>query len=252
MGRVMSVTLLERYVVADAAGGPLGIHVRRSATPAAGAVVLLPAIGGVNDYVADRAGDLSASGYTVVIVDYFSRAPSKPDLSTPERIDAAVASVDDRRVLADVRCSLDWLAERGVPREQVGVLGFCIGGSYALLAASQRDGPACAVAYYGQLRYPQRTDLKPVDPMETAPDLKVPVLGHFGEMDRLISAQEIGDFSARLRAAQRHFEICTYAGAPHAFDEWFRPSAFRPVASAEAWRRTQVFLDWHLRQHRPA
>jgi carboxymethylenebutenolidase len=251
-GRPASGIALERSVLTDTAGDDFAIHVRWSAAPAAAAaVVLLPAIAGLNQYVADRAGDLSGCGYTVVVVDYFSRGEPAPDLSSPDRIDAAVAALDDRRVLGDIASSLHWLAGQGIPRERVGVLGLCVGGSYALLAAGQTEGPACAVAYYGQLRYPQRTARRPVDPMEAAADLRVPVLGHFGEMDRLISAQEVGDFGARLRAAQRHHELWTYAGAPHAFDEWFRPAVFRPAASAEAWRRTLVFLDWHLRQRRP-
>ena len=81
--------------------------------------------------------------------------------------------------------------------------------------------------------------------------LQAPLLGHFGDMDRLIGKDELADFSAQLREAQRHHEIHTYAGAPHAFDEWFRPAVFRPVASAEAWRRSLVFLDWHLRGRLP-
>ncbi|OUM01579.1 dienelactone hydrolase family protein [Variovorax sp. JS1663] len=211
------------------------------------AVVLLPAIAGVNDYIAARAAQLGHAGYLVVVVDYFSRRASHPDLSTPERIDDAVASVEDTRVLTDIRHVLDWLGRRGIDRRHAGILGFCIGGSYAVLAASDNEGPACAIAYYGQLRHPRPMPLKTLDPIGVAARLRAPLLGHFGDMDRLIGRQDIADFSAQLREGQRHHEIHTYAGAPHAFDEWFRPAVFRPVASAEAWRRSLVFLDWHLR-----
>lgn len=249
----MNATKLERQVLRDAAGQPFVVHVCRPASePAAHAVVLLPAIAGVNEYVAERAAHLGDAGYMVVVVDYFSRTETKADLSTPERIGAAVAAIDDRRVLADIGDSIAWLNGIGIPRQHVGMLGLCIGGSYAVLAASQPHGPACAIAYYGQLRYQQRTEHKPLDPMSVASELQVPFLGHFGDMDRLISAQEITAFSAQLHGTQRHHEICTYGGAPHAFDEWFRPGVFRPVASAEAWHRTLVFLDWHLRQRLPA
>lgn len=224
------------------------IHVHQPTRgDASHAVVLLPAIAGVNAYVADRAARLGRAGYLVAVVDYFSRSTSRPDLSTPERIDAAVDAVEDARVLADIRHVLDWLARRGIGREHTGILGFCIGGSYAVLAASEPEAPACAVAYYGQLRHRLPSPRKPLDPMAVAAQLRSPLLGHFGDMDRLIGGQDIADFSSRLREAQRHHEIHTYAGAPHAFDEWFRPAVFRPVASAEAWRRSLVFLDWHLR-----
>jgi carboxymethylenebutenolidase len=242
----MNPTPLQQHVLLqEDARERFAIHVHQpDHADATHAVVLLPAIAGVNAYVAARAAQLARAGYLVAVVDYFSRSASQPDLSTPERIDAAVAAVDDHRVLADVRHVLDWIGERGIDRRHAGVLGFCIGGSYAVLAASEADGPACAVAYYGQLR---RSRPKALDPIGVAARLQAPLLGHFGDMDRLIGKDELADFSALLREAQRHHEIHTYAGAPHAFDEWFRPAVFRPVASAEAWRRSLVFLDWHLR-----
>lgn len=245
----MSATRLERQVLKDSEGSAFSIQVLRPTDePATHAVVLLPAIAGVNAYVEDRAAQLRDAGYLVAVIDYFSRKDARPDLSTPERINAAVAAIDDRLVLQDVAQSMVWLTEQGVAREHVGVLGFCIGGSYAALAASLPRAPACAVTYYGQLRYPQRSAQKPIDPMEAAAQFRAPFLGHFGDIDRLIDAQEIADFAAQLRSTQRHYEVCLYGGAPHAFDEWFRPAVFRPVASAEAWNRTLTFLDWHLRQ----
>lgn len=243
---------LKRLHVKDAAGQSFSIHVSEPvAGPPAHALVLLPAIAGVNDYIAGIARQYSDVGYLVAVVDYFSRVDAAPDLSTPEHIGAAVASIDDRQVLADIESTLVWLRMRGIARERVGVLGYCIGGTYAVLAAAHPGGPACAAAYYGQLRYRQTTELKPLDPISVAPRLHAPLLAHFGQMDRLIDAQEIADFGASLRSAQRHHEIYTYAGAPHAFDEWFRPAVFRPCASREARERTVTFFDWHLRQSLP-
>lgn len=158
-----------------------------------------------------------------------------------------MAAIDDRRVARDVEVALSWLEGEGLDRRHIGVLGFCIGGTQAVLCAARAGQASCAVAYYGQLRYPGASDSKPVDPMGAAPRLAVPLLAHFGTMDRLIAPQEIEDFGNCLRTAGRHHEIRTYPGAPHAFDEWFRPEAFRPVASSEAWQRTLAFFDWHLR-----
>ncbi|TAL79619.1 MAG: hypothetical protein EPN76_01850 [Burkholderiaceae bacterium] len=214
------------------------------------AVVLLPAIAGVNEYIAGRAEQLGRAGYLVAVIDYFSRAQAKPDLSTPERINAAVADIDDRRVLTDISHTLNWLGELGIDRAHIGILGLCIGGSFAVLAASSADSPACAITYYGQLRNLHPSPSKPRDPIDVAAELKVPLLGHFGDMDRLISTQDIANFSTQLRSTQRHHEIYTYSGAPHAFDEWFRPAIFRPIASSEAWNRSLAFLDWHLRARR--
>jgi carboxymethylenebutenolidase len=243
---------LEMEVLKIDGNEPAVLHVMRPVRPAEHAVVLLPAIAGINPYVADRAARLRDAGYIVAVADYFGPDRERPDLSTPESINAAVAAIDDRVVLQNIEHSIDWFGKQGIARTQVGVLGFCIGGSYAALSACVAQPPACAITYYGQLRYPEHSAVKPRGPIDAAADMAAPFLGHFGDMDRLIDENEIAEFSARLRGAQRHHEICVYRGAPHAFDEWFMPTVFRPVASAEAWSRTLTFLDWHLRQRLPA
>lgn len=242
---------MERQTLTCSAGQKFSVRVVRSRGEwNRNAIVLLPAIAGVNDYVEEVARQLASHGYSVVAIDYFSRERSTPDLSSPERIGAAVAALDDRQVLREVIASTAWLESEGFSRQAIGILGFCIGGTYAVLAAAEQEY-GCAVAYYGQLSYPQKTPFKPVDPIQVAERLRAPVLGHFGEKDRLISAAEITTFSHLLWSSPLAHELHTYAGAPHAFDEWFRPQVYRAVASAQAWNRTLIFLDWHLRRQTP-
>ncbi|HYD61531.1 MAG TPA: dienelactone hydrolase family protein [Noviherbaspirillum sp.] len=212
------------------------------------AVLLLSAIAGVNSYVQERARDLASEGFLVAILDYFGRDGAVPDISTPELIGKAVAALDDRQVLADVDESVKWFDRQGIPAANVGVLGFCIGGSYAILAASRAWGLGCAVNYYGQLSRGTLppSDLKPHAPIDVVDSIGCPILCHYGDHDRLIGAHEIEAFTTKLRQAQKSYELFTYAGAPHAFDEWFRQQVYRPVASALAWRRSLAFLGWHL------
>jgi carboxymethylenebutenolidase len=249
----MNPDQFERRVVDDAAGPPVTLHVgRRTPDSTAHTVLLLPAVAGVDAYITRRAAQLGSQGYHVAILDYYGRTGATPDLSTPERIGKAVAALDDREVLSDIQRATVWLAGSG--SERVGLLGFCIGGTYAILAAAAAAAqpPACAVAYYGQLRQPRQSGRKPVDAIDAASRLAAPLLAHFGDNDRLIGERDIADLRANARAGQRPAEIHTYPGAPHAFDEWHRPAVFRPVAAAEAWRRTLAFLDWHVRDRVPA
>ena len=211
-------------------------------------VVMLVAIAGVNDYVITRARNLCADGYTVTVLDYFGREGAVPDISTPKLIGEAVAALDDRRVLADLEEILAWARNAGFPLSKVGLLGFCIGGTYAALASAQH-AVGCAVDYYGQLNYVSRTERKPMAPIDVAESLKAPLLCHYGDWDRLVSRDEIDGFTSQMRTAQKPYELFIYGGAPHAFDEWFRPAVFRPAASNAAWQRTRTFLNWHLRGH---
>jgi len=96
------------------------------------------------------------------------------------------------------------------------------------------------------LRYPQVSALKPVAPLEQAASLRVPMIAHYGNADRFVPPSDVDALEVALDASGRTFELFRYAGAPHAFDEDFRP-AYRPVASREAWARTQAFLDWYVK-----
>lgn len=216
------------------------------------AIVLLPAIAGVNDYIDRTAERLCRAGYMAVIQDYYARDAGPPDVSSPQKIGEAVAGLSDPRVLADIGSTLTALKDRDdVIGDAVGLLGFCIGGVYAFLSACEHQGIAAAVDYYGMIAYGDITENKPVSPIDRVPELGAPLLAHFGDFDRLISQPDVEAFGAALRANQKNHEINVYGGAPHAFDEDFRDVAFRPVASGEAWQRTMTFLDWHLRRISP-
>lgn len=216
------------------------------------AVVLLPAIAGVNAYIERTAERLRGLGCFVAVVDYYAREGAAPDVSTPEKIGAAVAGLSDPLVLREVGATVEALRTRDdVLPDAIATFGFCIGGLYAYLSACEHDGIAAAVDYYGTLVYGTTTANKPVSPLDRAAELKAPLLAHFGDFDRLISAVDIAAFGEALRTHQKHHEIFVYGGAPHAFDEDFRPPVFRPAAAQEAWRRSVAFLDWHLRRVAP-
>jgi dienelactone hydrolase len=211
-------------------------------------VVLLPAIAGVNDYMKRVAERLSASGFAVVTLDYFVREGGSPDVSTPAAIDVAVNSLPDDRVIADACGLIGALREHeAIDPERIGSLGFCIGGMYSLMLSAEAPNLSAAVDYYGSVRYAKTSGQKPVSPLDRAKDIQAPFLAHFGTFDRLISAADIEALESELNRASRPYELFTYNGAPHAFDEDFRPAAYRPVASKLAWERTMTFLDWHLK-----
>ncbi|MGR6924433.1 dienelactone hydrolase family protein [[Actinomadura] parvosata] len=228
----------------DGAGGILV----EAAQPPSGrpAVVLTTAIAGVNDYVLRQADRLAEDGYTCLVLDYYARQGGQaPDLSSMDKIMAAVAALRDPVVIDDMAAAVRWLgAQAGA--ERVGAVGFCIGGTYSLLAASQVPGLHCAVTFYGMLRYTQTTEAKPVSPLETVEKAACPVLGHFGEADHLVPATDAAELSERLRG--KPAEIYTYPGAGHAFHEDFRPQVYRPVAATTAWARTQEYLSYYLRE----
>jgi dienelactone hydrolase len=233
---------------ADRAALSAPLILPQAGKPGVPGVVLLPAIAGMNDYVRRVAHRLSAGGFAVAILDYFARVGRSPDVSTLAAIDVAVNSLPDRCVIADACGLVSALREHeAIDPERIGSLGFCIGGMYSLMLSAETPDLSASVDYYGSVCYGKTSDLKPVSPLDRAKDIQAPLLAHFVTFDRLISAADIEALEAELKRASKPYELFTYNGAPHAFDEDFRPVAYRPVASKLAWERTNTFLDWHLK-----
>lgn len=210
------------------------------------AVVVLPPIAGVNDYIRRVVARLVGCGFAVYAIDYYGRSSGPPDLSTPDRIMQAVAGVRDDEVVEDVRAAVGLLGDRPeVDGNRVGLLGMCVGGSLAMVTASRGvSGVACAAAFYGLIRYQELTEAKPVSPLDAVEGLDVPFIGHWGDSDHLVPVADVEALRTRLRG--RPAEIYLYPGAGHGFHEDARP-VYRPVAAAEAWARTVTYLQWYLR-----
>jgi carboxymethylenebutenolidase len=208
-------------------------------------IVLLPAIAGVDEYALRVADRLAVHGYAVLALDYFARAGAVPDLGSPEKVMAAVASVSDDQVVEDVGQALQALAEDGaVEVSRAGVLGLCIGGSLALLsAAALGDRLSCVAAFYGLVRYGSSSDNKPRSPLDVAKDVEVPFVGHWGDADHLVPAADVEALREAMRG--KPAEIYLYPGAGHAFHEDHRP-VYRPAAAADAWRRTLLYFDYYM------
>lgn len=228
----------------DEANSPGGVLARPAAQGPAPAVIVTSAIAGINDYVERVVDELASQGYLALGLDYYARTGGPPDLSSMDKIMAAVANLSDPQVIDDMRAAADWLRADPECDGKVASVGFCIGGTYALLASAAIDDLACAVSFYGMLRYRELTANKPTSPLDAAAKAKCPLLGHFGENDHLVpvsDADELRQVTQSLPA-----EIYTYPGAGDAFHEDFRPQVHRPVAAATAWSRTLTFLRYYL------
>jgi carboxymethylenebutenolidase len=225
---------------ADAVGRDL--LMASPATGARGTIILLPGINGQTPHILEVATRLAAHRFTAVVADWWCEASRRGEIRTPADVAPAVVALDDDAI-ADATAAL---ADERSSRGPVGVLGYCVGGTLALLTAARSDAVSASVAYYGVLRYAGALAEKPGSPLEAAKAVRAPVLAHYGTTDGWCPTKDVDELESVLTGTGGAHQVYRYPGAGHAFEETGRPG-FRPVAAADAARRTLVFLDHYVR-----
>jgi carboxymethylenebutenolidase len=114
------------------------------------------------------------------------------------------------------------------------------------MAACRTPGVAACVSFYGMLRHSVSGAHKLPPPIDTAADLRCPLLGLYGADDPLIPPDDLRTFEEALRQAGKTFALRVWAGAGHAFLNDRRPDAYRPQAAEEAFREAVAFLNRSL------
>lgn len=209
--------------------GPVQAWLARPVTAPLGAVVVIQEIFGVNPHIRAVTDRFAEAGFTAM-------APALFDLVRPgtelRYDDAGVIRGRDyatdlgfERALKIVSAAARWLRESG---HRVGAVGFCWGGTLAMLANTRLHLPS--VTYYGGRSVPFLGE----------PAL-APMLFHFGERDRLIPPEDVEKHRIHHPDATVH----VYP-AGHGFNCDERAD-FDADSAALAWSRTTAFLTEHLR-----
>jgi carboxymethylenebutenolidase len=211
----------------------LGAYRADPSGPAKGGMVVIQEIFGVNHHIRTVCDRLAADGYAAVAPAIFDRQqPNFESGYSPDEIANArkfVANPDWAAMMLDVQAAIDELEKEG----PVGIVGFCLGGSIAFLAASKLHGLSAAVGFYGG-QIAKNVDSAP----------KIPTQLHFGETDASIPMSDV-DLIKQKRGGDT--EIYTYPGAGHGFTCDERGS-YEEAAAKLAWTRTLEFLGKHIKK----
>jgi carboxymethylenebutenolidase len=214
------------------------LHARPAGVPLGG-VVVVPDIGGLRPLYEDLCRRLASHGLAVCAVETFSRVAAG---SGPLDLDARRARAGelyDDLVLEDLAEAADHLAAA----DHVGtvsVMGFCLGGSYALKAAASGRFER-AVAFYGLIRTLSLwTGGGQRDALDVAAGA-CPTLAIFGEVDPYTPAADI-DALRNAWAGRPDHKVIVYPGADHAFAHDPDRPEHRAGDAADAWRKALAFL----------
>jgi carboxymethylenebutenolidase len=211
-------------------------------------VVMIHEAWGIDDVLRRQADKLAAAGYLVFAPDLIGEgmwlrcivATFRAFQARSGRPFELIESCRER-LLADPACT-----------GKVGVIGFCMGGGFALLLAA--DGFQASAVNYG---------IVPSD-IDDIASRACPIVASYGGRDRRTSAP-VPKLKAALAAHDVPHDVKVYPRAGHSFlnDAPNGPRAFRPLAklmhagpeplaAADAWRRIEAFFTEHLGSGRPS
>lgn len=201
------------YLAAPEKGGP--------------GVLLLHAWWGLNPFFKETCDRLAEQGFTVL-------APDLRDGQIAKTIDEAKALMEksDGQLVGDtVMAAKDHL--RGLVNGKIGVIGFSMGGAWALITAAYKpEQIAAVVLFYGNegIEYGK---------------VAAKVMGHYSDHDEWEPSEYVENTFAEFKKAGVDATLHIYPGVAHWFVESDRPE-YDAAAAQLAWERTFEFLKKNL------
>jgi len=204
-------------------------------------VVLVHEIFGIDDVMRRQTERMARAGYLTLAIDLYSAGGAKRCvISTMRSLFSGVG-----RPYTNIETARQWLLVQDDCTAKIGVVGFCMGGGFALICAGDFDA---AAVNYGQLPKNYEQVLAGA----------CPIVGSYGAKDRSLqgAAAKLDD---ALAAAGVAHDVKEYRGAGHSFmnDAPVGPRPMRPLlkiagmgpnpeAAADAWSRIEHFFLEHL------
>jgi carboxymethylenebutenolidase len=200
------------------------------------AVIVVHEWWGLNPHIENVAGRFAREGFIAVAADLYEGKTTK-DAQEAAKLMGALRQEDG---LARLQFVLDNL--RAMPEvTSVGVTGFCMGGTFALLLACHAKVEASA-PFYGDV---------PVD-TSVIGKLSCPVLFIGAEKDQWITIDKMNRLDVALKQYGKEGEVQIYPGADHAFFNDTRPEVYDQIHAEDAWKSVIEFFNKHLRKGQAA
>lgn len=222
MGEFVKLTASDRHELDAYVAKPAG-------EPVAGLVVVQE-IFGVNAHIRAVTDGWAKDGFLAVAPALFDRVERGVDLTydgaDAEKAMSFVPKLDMEAMAKDTVAAIEYARQQ--TGKKTGVIGYCLGGSLAWLAAA-RLGVDAAVGYYGGHIVHFADE-----------NLHCPVMLHFGAQDAHIKEED------RTKIAAAHPEVPIYLyDAGHGFNCDMR-SAYDAESAKLARERSLAFLTQHL------
>jgi|TARA_B100001105_G_scaffold81062_1_gene64258 dienelactone hydrolase/catechol 2,3-dioxygenase-like lactoylglutathione lyase family enzyme len=195
------------------------------------------------------AARLAQAGCVALLPEPFFRDGPLEEQTT-DHARARMRQWNQQRAIEDFGAAVDFLAAHGaVTGDQIGTVGFCLGGTFVMHLACERDNLA-TVAFYGSLGSPPGPPIPNVmPPLKTrTTEMHGPIIGLWGDQDELIDMADVTLFGDALRARGLDYDQVVYPGLGHGFMAYSGLDEAHPdyELACDAWTKTIAFLRAHL------
>ena len=213
----MTTTRIETLSLTD--GRELRVTIAEPDSAVRGGLVVLHEARGMTTGTRTLVSSLADEGWLAIAPHLYSE-----DRVHGDDIKDQVSKLNGDRLLADTDVAFVWLGQHGVSPDRMGVVGFDIGGTVAMVVAASRTiGAAVTVLAPGILE-PLSDGLPAL--VDVAADLSCPWLGIFSDED----SEEVSKLRDAVISSETASDLVRFN-----------------VSSDEAWVRALNWFDAHMR-----
>ena|SRR5215471_4932887 len=200
--------------------GATTAYVARLPEDVSAGVILVQEYWGINEHIRDLAGRFAAEGYLCVAPDLY-RGRVAADGGEASAMMQALRTEDG---METIHKAIEAATET-YKINRFAVIGFCMGGTFAMRAACELPELKAAAPFYGDI--PEEEVLK---------KLRVPTLFIAGKRDAWINPAKVNRLKEVAQKYNLPVEAVSY-DADHAFFNDTRPQVYDREAATDAWRR---------------
>jgi carboxymethylenebutenolidase len=199
------------------------------------AVIVVQEWWGLDDHIRDVTRRLAQEGYFAVAPDLYSRQGNKVT-KDPNVAGELMSKLDKAEGIDDLLSTVAWIkTQKEANAARIGVIGFCMGGSYAMLLPCVSKDLKAAAPFYGE-----------VPPDDRLRELNCPVFYAYGENDGWITRADVDRLRTALKTFSKPGEVKTYKGCAHGFFNDTRKDVYAPAEARDAWQKSLALFKQNL------
>lgn len=197
------------------------------------AVIVIHENRGLVPHIQDVTRRMAKEGFLALAPDALSPVGGTPeDISN---VGALFKELNNEQTVKNFVAAVKYLKTHPKSTGKVGCTGFCWGGAMTNQVAVNSPDLNAAVPYYG--RQPSAEDVAKI---------KAPIMAHYAENDAGINAG-IPAFEEALKANNKEYQIFSYPGTGHGFNNDTNKERYNEEAAKLAWQRTVAFFKEKLK-----